>query len=346
MPPELPPAVERALGRAIMGLPRWIQRLIAGRPIRRDGIQLETEVQVMLRLQERFGGPEYDELDVAEARATLAADAARAGGRPIPLPEVRDLDAGGVAARLYVPDGARAPGPLVVYFHGGGHVLGDVDTHDAVCRWLARESRVRLLAVDYRLAPEHPFPAAVDDALAGFRYATAHAAEIGADPARVAVGGDSAGGNLAAVVAQLAAGDNPPPAYQLLIYPVCDYSRARRSYELFGTGFFLTAAEMRWYRAHYLPHEEASRDPRASPLLREDLTALAPAYVATAGFDPLRDEGEDYARAMRAAGVPVTLRRHAGWAHGFANVIGLGYRVSGPMVEIAAALRWGLAEEP
>src|SRR3954447_23139796 len=130
MPPELPPAVERALGRAIMGLPRWIQRLIAGRPVRRDGIQLETEVQVMLRLQERFGGPGYDELDVAEARATLAADAARAGGRPIPLPEVRDLDAGGGAARLYVPDGATAPGPLIVYFHGGGHVLGDIDTHD------------------------------------------------------------------------------------------------------------------------------------------------------------------------------------------------------------------------
>jgi acetyl esterase len=346
MPPELPPAVERVLGRAIMGLPRWSQRLIAGRPVRRDGIQLETEVQVMLRLQERFGGPEYDELDVAEARATLAADAARAGGRPISLPEVRDLDAGGVAARLYVPDGATAPGPLLVYFHGGGHVLGDVDTHDAMCRWLARETRIRLLAVDYRLAPEHPFPAAVDDALAGFRYATAHAAEIGADPARVAVGGDSAGGNLAAVVAQLAVGDDPPPAYQLLIYPVCDYSRARRSYELFGTGFLLTAAEMRWYRAHYLPDEEASRDPRASPLLREDLTGLPPAYVATAGFDPLRDEGEDYARALRAAGVPVTLRRHAGWVHGFANVIGLGYRVSGPMYEIAAALRWALTNTP
>ena len=190
MPSELPPAVERALGRAIMGLPRWIQRPIAGRPIRRDGIQLETEVQVMLRLHERFGGPEYDELDVAEARATLAADAARAGGRPIPLAEVGDLDAGGVAARLYVPAAATAPGPLLVYFHGGGHVLGDVDTHDSVCRWLARETRIRLLAVEYRLAPEHPFPAAVDDALAGFRFATAHAAEIGADPARVAVGGD------------------------------------------------------------------------------------------------------------------------------------------------------------
>src|SRR3954449_5785806 len=345
-PPELLPAVQRALGRAILGLPRWIQRLIAGRPIRLDGIELETEVQVMLRLQERFGGPEYDELEVAEARTTLAADAARAGGHPIPMPEVRDLDAGGVAARLYVPEGAGARGPLLVYFHGGGHVLGDVDTHDPVCRWLPRETRTRVLAVDYRLAPEHPFPAAVDDALAGFRWAAAHAAELGADPARVAVGGDSAGGNLAAVVAQLATGDDPPPAYQLLIYPVCDYSRAPPSYDLFGTGFFLTAAEMRWYRTHYLPDPEASRDPRASPLLREDLSGLPPAYVATAGFDPLREEGEDYARALRAAGVPVTLRRHAGWAHGFANVIGLGYRVSGPMYEIAAALRWALSNTP
>src|SRR3954468_11864223 len=115
----------------------------------------------MLRLQERFGGPEYDELAVAEARATLAADAARAGGRPIPLPEGRNLDAGGVAARLYVPDGATAPGPLIVYFHGGGHVLGDIDTHDAVCRWLARETRIRLLAVDYRPPAVHSFPPAV-----------------------------------------------------------------------------------------------------------------------------------------------------------------------------------------
>jgi acetyl esterase len=346
VPPELPPVVERALGQAILDLPRPVKRLIAGAPIRRDGLELEPEVQVMLRLQERFGGPEYDELGVAEARATLANDAARAGGPPIVLAEVRDAEAGGVPARLYVPHDAATPGPLVVYFHGGGHVLGDVDSHDAMCRWLARESRIRLLSVDYRLAPEHPFPAAVDDAVAAFRYATANAAELGADPARVAVGGDSAGGNLAAMAAQLTASDDRPPAYQLLIYPVCDYSRERPSYELFATGFFLTRAEMRWYRNHYLPDGEAALDPRASPLLRDDLSGLPPAYVATAGFDPLRDEGEDYARALRDAGVPVTLRRYAGWVHGFANVIGLGDRVSGPMHEIAAALRWALSNSP
>jgi acetyl esterase len=160
------------------------------------------------------------------------------------------------------------------------------------------------------------------------------------------VAGDSAGGNLAAVVAQLAAEDEVAPAFQLLIYPVCDYTHEWPSYAPFATGFFLTRAEMRWYRGHYLPDDGAASDPRASPLAREDLTGLAPAYVATAGFDPLRDEGEAYARRLRAAGVPTSLRRFAGYCHGFASVLGLGERFLGPARETAAGLRWGLAERP
>jgi acetyl esterase len=340
--------LEYRVARAMVALPRPVQRLLAGPPVRVDGLELAVEVQLLLGLLERFGGPPRDTLSVEAARASLAHDAETFGGPALPVAEVCDLEADGVPVRLYVPDGASPPAPLLVYYHGGGHVEGDLDTHDRLCRWLAREARVRILSVDYRLAPEHPFPAGVEDALTAFRYARANAAALGADPARIGVGGDSAGGNLATVTAQLAVDDGgrPTPVFQLLIYPLCDYSREYPSYALFAEGFFLTVAMMRSYRRHYLPDEAAATDPRVSPLLREDLTRLPPAYVTTAGFDPLRDEGEAYARRLREAGVSVTLRRHPGVTHGFANVAELGERAAGPMLEVAAAVRWGLAGEP
>ena len=199
-------------------------------------------------------------------------------------------------------------------------MVGDLDTHDPVCRFLAREGDVIVLAVNYRLAPEHRFPAAVEDALAAFRWAAREASRLDADAGRIGVAGDSAGGNLAAVVAQLATqAGTPRPALQLLIYPVTDLSQKHPSYRLFADGFFLTEKEMDWYRGHYLPDEAAALDPRASPLLAPDLRGLPPAIVLTAGFDVLRDEGEAYARRMEAAGVPVRLRRHAGLIHGFCN---------------------------
>jgi acetyl esterase len=243
-----------------------------------------------------------------------------------------------IPARVYEPV-ADPPG-TVVYFHGGGWVIGDLDTWDAAVRNLAHESGARVVSVDYRLAPEHRFPAAADDSYAATEWA---AKEFGGP---IVVAGDSAGGNLAAVVAQLTARDEVPPAFQFLIYPVCDYTREWRSYDLFATGYFLTRAEMRWYRSHYLPDDDAASDSRASPLLAEDLAGLAPAYIATAGFDPLRDEAEEYAWCLRAAGVPVTLRRFAGYTHGFASMLGLGERLLGPPREAAAALRWGLANRP
>jgi acetyl esterase/lipase len=339
-------AVERTLARAAVALPRSLQRLAFGAPPRRDGVVLVPEVQTLRRLDQWLGPGGVDEYPVAEARTMLRENATLAGGPPRPVAELRGVDAGGVPARLYVPPEAPTPSPLLVYFHGGGHVVGDLESHDPVCRFLAREAGVRVLSVDYRLAPEHPFPAAVDDALAAFRGVVAQAAGLGADPARIAVGGDSAGGNLAAVTAQLAAADDVPPVFQLLIYPVCDYTREWPSYARFADGFFLTRAEMRWYRGHYLPDDADASDPRASPLAREDLSGLAPAYLTTAGFDPLRDEGEEYARRLRAAGVPVTLRRQAGTVHGFASMLGFGERLLGPPREIAAALRWGLAGRP
>jgi acetyl esterase len=241
-------------------------------------------------------------------------------------------------ARFYVPHDAT-PSGLVVYYHGGGWTVGSLDSHDAACRFLAHTGRLRVLSVDYRLAPEHPFPAAVEDALAAFRWAVGAAAGLGVASDRIAVAGDSAGGNLAAVVALLARTDRTRPAAQLLVYPVTDMSTKRRSYRLFGEGYFLTQAEMDWYGRHYLPDRAAARDPRVSPLLAPDLSRLPPAMILTAGFDILRDEGEAYARRLEEAGVPVALRRHTGLVHGFGNATAVNRAACAAMTEAAGWLR-------
>jgi acetyl esterase/lipase len=203
-----------------------------------------------------------------------------------------------------------------------------------------------VLAVDYRLAPEHPFPAAVEDARAALRWAIEHAGELGADAARVGVGGDSAGGNLAAVTSQLAARDGgPAPTLQLLIYPVVDLTRQTgRSRELFGEGFLLTTSEIDWFDDNYLgTGREAARDPRVSPLYAEDLSGLAPAIVATAAFDPLRDEAEAYAAALREAGTGVVLRRFPGFIHAFINLTGVSAGCRDAVMEIAGMTRAAFA---
>ena len=341
--------LEAALMRGAAALPPSLQRVLAGRArIRIDGQVLDPEVQLLLRLLQVTRRPAFETLPVAEARAEVRREAAAAGGRPLPVARVEETavpgPGGSLRARLYVPPHVAAPSALLVYLHGGGWVVGDLDTHDQPCRFLAREAAVRVLSVDYRRAPEHPFPAAVYDAVAAVRFAIAEAERLGADPARVAVGGDSAGGNLAAVASRLLAeGDGPTPAFQLLIYPVTDLSRKRRSYELFRDGFFLTERQMDWYRHNYLPSPEAALDPRASPLLASDLEGLPPAHVAVAGFDVLRDEGDDYAALLRAAGVPVTLARHTGLIHGFCNAVGVGRASRAAMRQAVAALRAGLA---
>jgi acetyl esterase len=264
--------------------------------------------------------------------------------------------AGPIAARLYTapggsgrggpggspqPAGPGAPSqarPLIVYFHGGGWCVGGLDTHDGPCRFLATHSGAAVLSVDYRLAPEHPFPAAA------FRWAAESAEELGADPARVAVAGDSAGGNLVAAVSLLARDlDGPKPALQALVYPVTDAVGGQRSRDLFARGFLLTKADMDWFEDHYLPDPSMSADPRVSVLRAEDLAGLPPAYVATAGFDPLRDEGELYAERMRAAGNRVALRRHPGLIHGFANMTAISRTARDAMHELCGALRMSLS---
>jgi acetyl esterase/lipase len=250
---------------------------------------------------------------------------------------------GQLGARLYVPAEAPAPGPLLVYFHGGGWVQGSVSSHEQACRLLAHLSGVRIVSVDYRLAPEHPFPAAAEDALAAYAQVAERHLELGADPTRLAVGGDSAGGNLAAVTAQAVRGDPSlaQPAFQMLLYPALDMSRKPPSRHLFGESFLLTEQSMSWYEDQYVPDPAQRDDPRVSPLLTPELDGLAPAYIATSLADPLRDEGEDYARRLREAGVPVALQRHP-LIHGFFNQT-VTRSARQAMATIAGALRQGLA---
>jgi acetyl esterase len=341
-------AADRFAGGVVRGigaLPRRVQGALAGAPTVVDGQRLDPEVQVLLRLFGRTSATAHR--SVAEARATRSREATVFEGERFAVGRTEDLvlpgPGGELRARLYVPEAAGGALPLLVYLHGGGWVVCDLDTHDNLCRFLAREAGVLVLSVDYRLAPEHRFPAAVDDALAAFYLAVERAGDLGADPGAVAVGGDSAGGNLAAAVSRLAvAGGGPVPAFCLAIYPVTDLSAKRASYRLFGEGYLLTEAQMDWYRDQYLPDESAALDPRASPLLAEDLSGLPPTYVATAGFDPLRDEGEEYATRLRDAGVPVALRRHPGIIHGFANAVGSTRFGRAAMLEAVGALRMGL----
>jgi len=284
---------------------------------------LDPQAANVIDLIVKSGRPPYHQLTPKDARQMFR-ETRPASTPPAPqIGAVRDVLTEGAQAiplRVYRPPGVSDSRrlPVLVYFHGGGWVIGDLETHDVLCRQLTAEAGVSVIAVDYRLAPEHKFPAAADDAWAATRWIAAHAAELGVDADRLAVGGDSAGGNLAAVVALLAReAGGPRIALQILLYPVTDLVSESQSYADLADGYMLTRDSMRWFRALYLAKEQDAADWRVSPLRAPSLAGLPPALVVTAGYDPLRDEGEAYARRLREAGVSVDAVSFGGMIHGF-----------------------------
>jgi acetyl esterase len=346
---RIPVQVERAVARSLLSLPPPVLRRIVG-PARHspDGLTLDLQLQALLWLIGITKVPALSGGDVAVARASL--DRA-APTLDLVTPDVAVYDrtvpggAGPRRARVYVPvpaPSSNAPG--LVFFHGGGWVVGSIESHDRLCRALAHRAALVVVSVDYRLAPEDPFPAAPDDAIAATRWVLENAALLGIDAARVAVGGDSAGGNLAAVVSLALRDDTRRPAFQLLIYPATDLTRALPSHAMFADSFFLSKAAGDWYLGHYLREAADAKKPLASPLFATDLSRLPPALVITAGFDPLRDEGKAYADRMREAGVAAEHVCVEGQMHGFL-VMGGALRDGERTVDLAAArLRSALAK--
>jgi acetyl esterase len=285
---------------------------------------LHPQARALLNLIEEKGLPPTHTLTPAEARHWYRERRFVTQPQPAEVALVRELKAtgplGDIALRLYRPLGSTAGQrlPVLVYYHGGGWVIGDLESHDTLCRELANGSGCAVVAVDYRMGPEHRFPAAVDDALAATRWVRANAASLQLDASRLAIGGDSAGGNLAAVVAIAArdAGD-PPIAFQLLIYPATDMRRGAPSHQGNGQGYLLTSDTITYFHDHYIDDPRHDLDWRASPLLQPDLSRLPPAFILTAGYDPLRDEGLQYAQALTEAGSKAALVCFERQIHGF-----------------------------
>ena len=302
---------------------------------------LDPQATAVIRFLAQLGHPSLEKVSASEARR-LYRETRAALRPPAPaLPVVGDLNAEGTAGsiplRLYRPSNGVLP--ALIYFHGGGWVLGDLDTHDAVCRQLAVQAGVVVIAVDYRLAPEHPFPAAVDDCYSATAWIASNAVALGIDNRRLAVGGDSAGGGLAAVMTLMARRGGPALAFQILVYPVTDLRAESESYSKYADGYLLTRNMMRWFIAQYAPTPDDVRDWRASPLLAPSVDGVPPALVITAGLDPLRDEGEAYARRLEEAGVAVDYMCLGGMIHGFLTMGGKIDTASRAVSHIASALR-------
>jgi acetyl esterase len=290
---------------------------------------IDPQVKFLLDQIVGAGRPPVWEQTLQEAREGLRALARMTDSREVPVGKVETRTvaggAGEIGARFYTPVAAgSAPLPALVYFHGGGFVLGDLDTHDTLCRALAAEAGCKVISVDYRLAPEHKFPAAVEDAYAATKWVEDNASQIGIDPNRIAVGGDSAGGTLAAVVTQLAKAKGAPKLiYQLLFYPVTQLRDDTPSRQRFADDVILHKRALAWLREQYLAPEASPDDPRVAPLAASDLAGLPPAYVLTAGCDPLLEEGRQYADRLREAGVPVEYVCYDQMVHGFINMSAL-----------------------
>lgn len=354
-----PSASDRA-SRAVLGaatvLPPAVLGLAALPPRVSEGQRLDPVFQIGDRFVPLFGDrPLSDEvIDYSRRRTVLSAY--HSSGRQIPLPFVEDIslpvtsDDGAseamIGARLYRPIAeADRELPLLVYIHGGGFAVGTLDSHDAACRYLARRGELAVLSVDYRLAPENRYPIPLDDVVCALRWAREHAAELGVDATRIAVGGDSAGGNLSTTAClRLRDAGEELPAFQFLAVPVTTvHDPGTTSFRTYAEGPYLTEQHIDYFTSAYLGGQDLADNPYVSPLLAEDLSGLPPAHVAVAGFDPLRDQGEAYGRAMRAAGVPVSIRRHPSLVHPFMNSVGVSAAARSAADQAIGAMRMALA---
>jgi acetyl esterase len=293
-------------------------------------------------------GPKMWEIDAPQARELFVAMMSVVGPKDVPIGkavnQIIPAPHGEIPVRIYTPVAASAePLPTLIFFHGGGWVIGNIETHDGLCRVLANESACRVISVEYRLSPEHKHPAAVEDACAAVSWIEANASTLGVDANRLAIGGDSAGGALAAVVAQMAKEKgNPKIAYQMLFFPVTQIGDETGSLREFAEGYFLETPTLKWFYAHYLPAHADKTDPRVSPLSAKDVSGLAPAYVMLAGFDPLHDEGMAYAEKLRAAGVPVTIADYPDMVHDFIYMQAVLPQAPQALSAAAAALKGAL----
>lgn len=312
-------------------------------------MSLDPQARALLDAAKASGAPEMWELTPDQARAEYLRRTERVRA-DVDIYRVEDRQIPGpvqpIKVRIYTPQASQeqASLPVLVWYHGGGFVIGDLDSHDSACRALANQTECLVVAVDYRLAPEHKFPGAVEDCEAALHWVAAHATELGGDPGRIAVGGDSAGGNLAAVVALLAREKGGPKlCFQLLIYPCVAPEPETPSHHQFAEGYLLTRKTITWFFKQYLRSSKDTLDPRYAPLEEKDLSSLPPSLVIVAGFDPLRDEGVDYAKALIDAGNKVTLSNYEGMIHGFYLMGGMIDRANQAIEESARHLKEAFA---
>lgn len=330
---------------ALTHLPESVVQRLAGKPIVRDGMQLAPEAHLILTLMRVTRETPRDELPVDEARRTLDTQAA-ALALNVPIGAARMFTVAGRPARLYTPAAliGAAASPTMLYFHGGYHTYGSLKSHDGALRAFAENAGIQILALDYRLAPEHPFPAGFDDCIAALRWLAANPSDVGADPERLAVGGDSAGGNLAAATVQALA-DEIDLAFQLLIYPVVDFVNTSESRVSLGENFFLTRVAIEQAAGRYVPDPVDRPDPRVTVLNGPVSPRTPRTFVATAGFDPLRDEGNAYAKKLADAGVDTELRQYDDMIHGFFSQVTAGVRAPKYNREIARHVADALASD-
>ncbi|UKD55217.1 alpha/beta hydrolase [Amycolatopsis sp. FU40] len=332
--------VQRQLGIGMGKLPPSLVKRLVKVPVNADGEQMAPEIAMLMSVVAK--GPDFSDLSPVEARAAELKDAAIYGERPLPMNVVEELRLrGGLAATRYRARASSAG--LIVFFHGGGFVLGSRAVYDGPVRLIAHHTGMDILSVEYRLAPENPYPAPHNDAMAAWEFAVAHAAEWGVPDGRIVVAGDSAGGNLAAVLAQKLRDSRVKPALQALIYPVTDLAGSRPSNREFADSPALTAKQIAWFTDHYLPPSVERADPRVSPLFAEDLTGLPPALVTVAGFDPLRDDGLAFAAKLTESGVPTQLVREPGLVHGYLSYTALSATSRDAVRRVASAITSAMA---